>query len=142
MAFARLQHAQRDDAPISDINATPLVDVFLVLWVIFMLYAPLELAHLPLELPQASGGNEPLKAPAGVMVDLDAQGRLHWQGRVVGQAELLAALQNLHAQPGITRLQLRADQATAYGQVVALMAALQAQGWVNMDLVVRPLKPA
>ena len=76
------------------------------------------------------------------MVDLDAQGRLHWQGRVVGQAELLAALQNLHAQPGITRLQLRADQATAYGQVVALMAALQAQGWVNMDLVVRPLKPA
>ncbi|NBP46360.1 MAG: biopolymer transporter ExbD, partial [Betaproteobacteria bacterium] len=37
-----------------------------------------------------------------------------------------------------TRLQLRADQATAYGRVVELMAALQAQGWAQLDLVVRP----
>ena len=138
MAFARLQRPTRDEPPISDINATPLVDVFLVLLVIFMLCAPMGLAQLPLELPQAPGGGDTADASTGVLVDLDAQGRLHWQGREVGQAELLAALKAQHDPPGTTRLQLRADQATAYGRVVELMAALQAQGWAQLDLVVRP----
>ena len=136
MAFARLERPTRDDLPISDINATPLVDVFLVLLVIFMLCAPLGLAQLPLELPQAGG--DTADVPAGVSVDLDAQGRLHWQGREVGQSELLAALKALHDPAGTTRIQLRADQATAYGRVVELLAALQAQGWAQLDLVVRP----
>ena len=138
MAFARMQRPTRDDPPISDINATPLVDVFLVLLVIFMLCAPMGLAQLPLELPQAPGVGDTADASTGVSVDLDAQGRLHWQGRVVGQAELLAALKAQHDPSGTTRLQLRADQATAYGRVVELMAALQAQGWAQLDLVVRP----
>jgi biopolymer transport protein ExbD len=35
-------------------------------------------------------------------------------------------------------LQLRADQAAAYGRVAELMAALQSQGWQHLDLVLRP----
>ena len=36
MAFTRLSSANQEAAPISEINATPLVDVFLVLMLIFL----------------------------------------------------------------------------------------------------------
>jgi len=138
MAFARIQRTQRDDPPISEINATPLVDVFLVLLVIFMLCAPMGAAHLPLDLPQAPGTASTPDTQQLVWVELDAQGQLHWQGRAVGQAELLATLQTVQQDKPQTRLQLRADQSTPYGRVVELMAALQSQGWPQLDLVLRP----
>jgi biopolymer transport protein ExbD len=47
MTFARLYSAPRQGAPMSEINATPLVDVFLVLMLIFLLCAPMGLVSLP-----------------------------------------------------------------------------------------------
>ena len=62
MAFGRLERTQTD-APMSDINVTPLVDVMLVLLVIFILTAPLLTSAIRLELPRADGaqaGEAPL----------------------------------------------------------------------------------
>ena len=56
----------------------------------------------------------------------------------MGPAELVQALQAEHATNTQARLQLRADQAAAYGRVAELMAALQSQGWQHLDLVLRP----
>ena len=122
----------------SEINATPLVYVFLVLMLIFLLCAPMGLVSLPLDLPAAQGhtATPPLAKP--VVIDIDAQGQWHWQGRAMGPAELIQALQTEQAANPQARLQLRADQAAAYGRVAELMAALQSQGWQHLDLVLRP----
>ena len=56
----------------------------------------------------------------------------------MGLNELLQALQVEQAANPQARLQLRADQAAAYGRVAELMAAVQAQGWQQLDLVLRP----
>ena len=138
MAFARLSSANREAAPISEINATPLVDVFLVLMLIFLLCAPRAGVQLPLDLPTAGaqGANAATFAP--VVIDINAQGQWHWQGRAMGLNELLQALQAEQAANPQARLQLRADQAAAYGRVAELMAAVQAQGWQQLDLVLRP----
>jgi biopolymer transport protein ExbD len=72
------------------------------------------------------------------VIDINAQGQWHWQGRVMGLNELLQALQAEQAANPQARLQLRADQAAAYGRVAELMAALQSQGWQHLDLVLRP----
>ena len=53
MTFARLYSAPRQGTPMSEINATPLVDVFLVLMLIFLLCAPMGWVSLPLDLPAA-----------------------------------------------------------------------------------------
>ena len=139
MAFARLTSAHREGAPMSEINATPLVDVFLVLMLIFLLCAPMGWAQLPLDLPTAEGpkGAAPLDKP--VLIELDAQGQWHWQGRALGTAELVQALQAQQAAKPQARLQLRADQAAPYGRVAEMMAAVQAQGWQHLDLVLRPV---
>jgi biopolymer transport protein TolR len=138
MAFARLSSVNRQDAPISEINATPLVDVFLVLMLTFLLCAPMAGVQLPLDLPTAGaqGANAATFAP--VVIDINAQGQWHWQGRAMGLNELLQALQAEQAANPQARLQLRADQAAAYGRVAELMAAVQAQGWQQLDLVLRP----
>jgi biopolymer transport protein ExbD len=138
MAFARLSSAHQKVAPMSEINATPLVDVFLVLMLIFLLCAPMAWVSLPLDLPAAQGQatNAPNAQP--VVIDIDAQGQWHWQGRAMGPAELVQALQAEQAANPQARLQLRADQAAAYGRVAELMAALQSQGWQHLDLVLRP----
>ena len=138
MAFARLSSANREAAPISEINATPLVDVFLVLMLIFLLCAPMAGIQLPLDLPTAGAHGANAATVQPVVIDINAQGQWHWQGRAMGLNELLQALQAEQAANPQARLQLRADQAAAYGRVAELMAAVQAQGWQQLDLVLRP----
>ena len=138
MAFARLSSANREAAPISEINATPLVDVFLVLMLIFLLCAPMAGVQLPLDLPTAGAQGANAATAQPVVIDINAQGQWHWQGRAMGLNELLQALQAERAANPSARLQLRADQAAAYGRVAELMAAVQAQGWPQLDLVLRP----
>jgi biopolymer transport protein ExbD len=91
MAFARLSSANREAAPISEINATPLVDVFLVLMLIFLLCAPVGMVSLPLDLPAAEGHTATAAIAKPVVIDIDAQGQWHWQGRAMGPAELVQA---------------------------------------------------
>ena len=138
MAFARLSSANQEAAPISEINATPLVDVFLVLMLIFLLCAPMAGIQLPLDLPTAGAQGASAATAQPVVIDINAQGQWHWQGRAMGLNELLQALQAEQAANPQARLQLRADQAAAYGRVAELMAAVQAQGWQQLDLVLRP----
>ena len=138
MAFARLSSVNREDAPISEINATPLVDVFLVLMLIFLLCAPMAGVQLPLDLPTAGAQGANAATAQPVVIDINAQGQWHWQGRAMGLNELLQAVQAEQATNPQARLQLRADQAAAYGRVAELMAAVQAQGWQQLDLVLRP----
>ena len=78
MAFGRLER-RRADAPISDINMTPLIDVMLVLLVIFMITAPLMTSSLKLELPEAEGAQPTEQAPEAIRLSLQANGALGGQ---------------------------------------------------------------
>ncbi|MRN38402.1 ExbD/TolR family protein [Neisseria sp. CCUG17229] len=53
MAFGSMNSGD-EDAPMSDINVTPLVDVMLVLLIVFMITMPVLTHSIPLELPTAS----------------------------------------------------------------------------------------
>lgn len=52
MAFGSMNSG--DDAPMADINVTPLVDVMLVLLIVFMITMPVLTHSIPLQLPTAS----------------------------------------------------------------------------------------
>ncbi|MBP8024991.1 MAG: biopolymer transporter ExbD, partial [Neisseria sp.] len=49
MAFGSMNSGE--DAPMSDINVTPLVDVMLVLLIVFMITMPVLTHSIPLQLP-------------------------------------------------------------------------------------------
>jgi biopolymer transport protein ExbD/biopolymer transport protein TolR len=128
MAFGRLER-RKADAPISDINMTPLIDVMLVLLVIFMITAPLMTSSLKLDLPQAEGAAPTEQPPAALQLGLKADGVLYWDEQPVDAAAFTQRLAQFQTRGGERpEVMLRADQAVPYGRVAALIGQLQQAG--------------
>ena len=101
MAFGRLA-SSKVDAPMSEINVTPMVDVMLVLLVIFILTAPLMTSAIRLDLPQAEGG-EAGASPQAVSLVVDAQGTVYLADKPITPEALrlrLAEAAKRNAPPG------------------------------------------
>ena len=140
MAFGRLEHA-KTNAPMSDINVTPLVDVMLVLLVIFILTAPLMTSAIRLDLPKAEG-TQAGDAPLAVTLVINLQGQVYLNDKSVALSELAAQLQAMAAQRPDTEVQLRADQAVPYGRVVEVMGVAQKAGLSRIGFVADAPKSA
>ena len=136
MAFGRLAR-RTDPAPMSEINVTPLVDVMLVLLVIFILTAPLLTSAIRLDLPTAQGAQSG-QAPQSVTVVLDGQGRLYLNDQPLELPALTEQLRRIGREAPDTEVQLRADQARSYGQVLQIMGLAQAAGLSRIGLVAQP----
>ena len=113
-----------DAQPIADINTTPLVDVMLVLLIMFILVIPVANHKLPVDLPVNRDG-----APPTVhRLDLDAAGRLFWNGAPIGAAELTRRLQAFAADPTEPALHMNADAETRYDRFDETLAAVRRAG--------------
>ena len=133
MAFGRLESA-KPDAPMSDINVTPMVDVMLVLLVIFILTAPLLTSAIRLDLPQGEG-TQSGQASQSVTLVVSAQGALFFNDQPVTPDELRTSLQQAAQRNPETEVQLRADQSIAYGRVVEVMGLAQQAGLSRIGFV-------
>ena len=133
MAFGRLERT-RGDPPMSDINMTPLIDVMLVLVVIFLITAPLLASSIRLDLPRsdAAGASD---APASVLVVVDRSGQVFLDDKPVSGAELARRLTSMASRNPDTEVQLRADQAVAYGRVVEVIGLAQKAGLGRIGFV-------
>jgi biopolymer transport protein ExbD/biopolymer transport protein TolR len=139
MAFGRLER-RKADAPISDINMTPLIDVMLVLLVIFMITAPLMTSSLKLDLPKADGAAPTEAPPAALQLALKASGELYWDDQPVDAAAFAQRLTRLQAGGGERpEVMLRADQAVPYGRVAALIGQLQQAGLNRIAFITEPM---
>ena len=69
-----------NNAPMGDINVTPLVDVMLVLLIIFMVTAPMLSYQIDIDLPQPSNNvpDEPIDPPKPIRLRIDDTGTLFW----------------------------------------------------------------
>ncbi|MGE4241342.1 ExbD/TolR family protein [Ramlibacter sp.] len=136
MAFGRLERTQQPQ-PMSDINVTPLVDVMLVLVVIFIITAPLLASSLRLDLPKSEAA-QPGDAPRFVSIGLDKAGQLFLNDQPVSARELAEKLTATARANPDTEVQLRADQAVAYGRVVEVMGMAQKAGLSRIGFVAQP----
>lgn len=123
-----------DDDAMAEINITPLIDVMLVLLIMVIMTIPLQ-PHL-IDLAMPADAVRPVTPPRNVSVDLDAGGTLRWNGDVLADfAALEGRLDDLSRVPDQPELRLRAHEAAAYGQVAAIMAAVQRHGVRKFGLV-------
>ena len=134
MAFGRLS-AKRSDAPMSDINMTPLIDVMLVLLVIFIITAPMMLSAVRVDLPKADASTSYPSDVQPLAVTIDRAGAVYVQEQPLqGQALRQALRQAAQRNPAI-EVQLRADTAVPYGRVVEFMALAHAAGLSRIGFV-------
>jgi len=133
MAFGRLQRT-RAQAPMSEINVTPLVDVMLVLLVIFILTAPLLTSAIRLDLPKAEGAQAG-QAPVAVTLVVNPQGQVFFNDLAIPLSELAVQLNAVATQRPDTEVQFRADQTVPYGRVVEVMGVAQKAGLSRIGFV-------
>lgn len=133
--IVRKGRGRRRNAPMSEINVTPFVDVMLVLLVIFMVAAPLMTAGVPLNLPQTAATAVPTEQEEPLVISIPATGDVTLMDAPVAQDQIVTRLRAILAERQTDRVFLRADGAIPYARVVQVMGALNAAGLTNIVLV-------
>jgi biopolymer transport protein TolR len=121
----------------SEINVTPMVDVMLVLLIIFMVTAPLltvgvdveSKGTLPkVELPKTEAGAVEQEATP-VNVTVDPQGKIFIQNSEIAFDELVPKLAAIRDAGGGSKIWVRGDKGTAYGNVAKVLARIGQAGF-------------
>ncbi|MFN3525730.1 MAG: ExbD/TolR family protein [Paracoccus sp. (in: a-proteobacteria)] len=132
---ARKGRGRRRNAPMSEINVTPFVDVMLVLLIIFMVAAPLMTAGVPLNLPQTAASAVPMDQEEPLVISVPVDGQVLVMDQPVADTEVVARLRAILAERQTGRVFLRADGAIPYARVVQIMGALNSAGITDIVLV-------
>ena len=129
----RLGHDGDDFAETHEINVTPFIDVILVLLIIFMIAAPLATVDVPVDLPSSNASQQRPDKPVFLTVKSDLSLTVGEQPAPRGQlASVLAAATEGNKDE---RIFLRADRSVSYGDVMEVMNALRAAGYLKVALV-------
>jgi biopolymer transport protein ExbD len=130
----RLRHAEDDLAESHEINVTPFIDVMLVLLIIFMVAAPLATVDVGVDLPASTAKPQP-RPDKPIFLSIKADHSLALGERIVARKALPAALDQATAKNKDERIFLQADRSVDYGELMAVMNALRAAGYLKVALV-------
>lgn len=133
-----------DDGVFSEINITPLTDIFLVLLIIFMVTSSVIVnqggqgakAGLKVNLPQG-GATDVAASSNDVSVAILVDGRLVLNGTVVSAEELKKTFAEVKARNPDTLVIVQADEGVPHGKVVEVMEAAKAAGLAQLAIGVR-----
>ncbi len=134
MAIRTARHDEASPQENHEINVTPFIDVMLVLLIIFMVAAPLATVSVPVQLPASAASAPPAQTPP-VTVSVQADLALRVGEQAVARDGLAAALQAATQGDVEQRIHLRADRRVAYGELMEILDALRAAGYLKVALV-------
>ena len=126
--------------PMAEINVVPYIDVMLVLLIIFMVTAPMLMQGVKVELPEAPALPVGKQSDEPLIVSVKDDGSYYLNlGKNQEVSQSLAVVQDkvskiIRRKPETTVL-VWGDKNVPYGEVVALMVALQAAGAPAVGLV-------
>jgi len=130
----RLGHGTDDLEETHEINVTPFIDVMLVLLIIFMVAAPLATVDIAVDLPSSSA--EPQRKPdKPVYLTVKPDLSLAVGDDAIPRDALAGALAAATGGNKDERIFLRADRVVSYGDVMEVMDALRAAGYLKVALV-------
>lgn len=123
----------------SEINVTPMVDVMLVLLIIFMVAAPMMTQGLDVNLPKTDTSVALKTEDQQTVLTIKPDGSVFLDEFLVEDVGNLAfKVSETMKTKGNTTVFLKADQATAYGDVATVMGQLRAAGITSIGLVTDP----
>ena len=119
----------------SEINVAPFVDVMLVLWIVFMVAAPLLTVGVEVNLPKTAAEALPSESEEPLTVTLTAEGTIVIQTTETPEADFLTRLRGVAQERSDNKVFLRADGSIPYSKVMEVMGAMNAAGFGNIGLV-------
>lgn len=117
----------------ADINITSLVDVTLTLLIIFMLTAPYIQGGVEVNLPEAATRNVVVKE--GPVISITSNRQVFFQEQAIEISDLALLLAAYEHDKDTVPVYLRSDEEVPYGFVLKVMAAVEVEGFLNLNLV-------
>ena len=129
-----LKEGDDDLAENHEINVTPFIDVMLVLLIIFMVAAPLATVDIKVDLPASSAKPAP-RPEKPVFLSVKADQRLYLGDDPVTVEALGPTLDARTHNNKDTTIFFQADKGVDYGDLMSVMDALRAAGYLKVGLV-------
>ena len=130
--------ADGDDAVMSAINTTPLVDVMLVLLIIFLITIPVVTTSIPVVLPKERVEVRETK-PENIIISVDKDSKVFWyDSRIDSVDTLVEKLKKVAAQKPQPEVQVRGDMAARCEGVGKVLLACQRAGIVKVAFITEP----
>jgi biopolymer transport protein ExbD len=121
----------------NDMNVTPFVDIMLVLLIIFMVAIPTATVSIKLDLPPAIPPPPGAKIQEPTLINIQQGGRLFIGDIPTSLNTLSTDLRRelSKSDPPQDRVYIRADRTVRYGDFMAVMNDLQANGFFQVALI-------
>ena len=127
-----------DDAVMSAINTTPLVDVMLVLLIIFLITIPVVTTSVKLSLPKERVEIRETK-PENIIISVDQASQIYWyDARISSVDALVDKLKKVSSLTPQPEVQVRGDSASRYEGVGKVLLACQRAGIVKVAFITEP----
>ncbi|MFC0135098.1 biopolymer transporter ExbD [Massilia eurypsychrophila] len=127
-----------EDAVMSEINTTPLVDIMLVLLIIFLITSPVVLKLQKISLPNEI--NQVVKTkPEDVNIVVNKDGDMYWnQKRLANTDELFEFLKKESVKLPQPEVHVRGDQETRYEFIGKVVYTAQRAGVQKVGFITEP----
>ena len=127
-----------EDAVMSEINTTPLVDIMLVLLIIFLITSPVVLKLQKIALPSET--NQAVKTkPEDVNIVVNKDGDMYWnQKRLANTDELFEFLKKESVKMPQPEVHIRGDQETRYEAIGKVLFTAQRAGVQKVGFITEP----
>ena len=122
----------KSDAPLAEMNVTPLVDVMLVLLIVFMVTMPVMTHSLNVNLPSNQGSTK-VQADQTTRLEVDANGAYRLNDQAVSADQLLTRLQQSDLKEAT--LAIAADKNVPYDYVARAISAARQAGIEKVGLI-------
>jgi len=133
--------ASADEKSFDDINVTPMVDLYLVLLLIFIIMTTAGVQGVKVDLPRASkAAAAKLDAPKTQAVTIDNEGKIRLNTLPVSLSELETQLGKLKAANPELPVVVRGDRATQYQGIMDVLDVLGRLQINQIGLATQPPK--
>lgn len=127
-----------EEEVISAINTTPLVDVMLVLFIIFLITSPIVLKTLKVELPKEKNVVTITK-PENIVISVGKDGDIFWNQQLIADTDVLFEKMKVEAvklpQPEI---HIRGDENARYESVGKVVYTAQRASILKVGFITEP----
>tara|TARA_B100000242_G_scaffold292906_1_gene269486 strand:- start:1306 stop:1686 length:381 start_codon:yes stop_codon:yes gene_type:complete len=119
----------------AEINVTPFVDVMLVLLIVFMVAAPLLTAGVPIDLPDSNAKSIQDEENKPIEISVSNDDKIFIGETEVTMDRLVPLLAAMTENQSDRRIYIRADQTLSYGNVMAVIGAVNGAGFTKVALI-------
>jgi biopolymer transport protein ExbD len=135
MAMHMGNRGQDEPEVMIEMNATPLIDVMMVLLIMLIITIPAQLHSVNLDMPLPSNAR-PKADPVVVKVEVDAGNVVRWNGKALAdRSDLEARLKEAAQMQPQPEIHIRSHARARYATVAGVLAGAQRNGLTRLGIV-------